>query len=497
MRDVVTSVGFKVLLWSKEDTEEERRRKRVIEDRLWTLRSWMHWLMNSAADAWRYAEKRASTRNPDKLVKDRGVVTTAVKDACESQRAYALSELEKALSGIEKLRVKLGSAKKRGKESEILKVEKDLANEILRSARLRDASELMIPSGMRDLIVVRSEDAYKKWSKERGKMAYPSFRYGQPIRWRDGDWTIKKAEGRGLYRLIVPVGGEKSKIERFELTIVPDSGSAHGFAKMMVDGDAKLCDAKLVYSEKKRQWFAGLTIRYQKAPPPVLAAGARAALRLGVHNAVILAFEDGTPERISGADLIDYKRKLVARYTAIQRHLRSREAGTGARGRGKKRRFKALAKLSEREEAYVNTKIGQWACLVLSFMKERGAKTLYVALDSEDMRDARGDERIAAFLGDFPRAKLRDAIERVLAEAGMKLEKRSSRLDAKTCPACKHHHAERPKGETFHCEVCGAVAPADAIAAWNLVNEVVGGDVPFREMLKRRRDWLTAMKEAS
>src|SRR5690606_17014472 len=135
------------------------------------------------------------------------------------------------------------------------------------------------------------------------------------IHYRDGDWDFEASDRRGIYLLTVPVGVVGRAIERATLTIVPDSGSAHAFAKMMVDGRAKRCNASLTWSEKKRCWFAKLTIKYEREAPERVTEGGSCALRLGVHNAIVLAFDDGDVEVIRGRDLVRYKERVRARYT--------------------------------------------------------------------------------------------------------------------------------------------------------------------------------------
>lgn len=481
---------------------------------LWAMRDVMHRVLNTAISEWHRADKVQSKKNPEKETLDRGPVTEKVKDLLFRERSYWDKQIPVRLAVVDKFRVALGTAKSKGKpDKEIEEAEKALKraqNDVLRT---RVKAAIRMPSSVYDSAVRWTQARFGLYAKDafRGARSLDSFRAGQPIRWRDGSWGFAQGERRGTYRLELELSSDGKRIERGSFVALPDGPSMYAFAKKMVDADAlarkdvKLCDARVVYSEKKKQWFAKLTIRYARSR--VVATGtAKAALRRGMHNAFVIAFEDGRVEYISGGDVLHFKRKLKARKVSIGKHKNQLEAGHASRGRGKTRREQALRKIHDAEDRFIDAKCKQWAADIAKMCRVRGVGTLLVPkVGKAEMFD--GDEYVQALLYQWPFARMLGNVKQALSKEGIAVDEYVPHFDARRCPnevggkRCGHinsrkaftaRYEERRRervdaqgrkvieiynervAELFHCEKCGFERPVDQIVAWNGLMNAVG-----------------------
>jgi transposase len=517
-------------------------------DRLWAMRDIQHRLLNAAISEWHRAEMRASTRNADKQVLDRGPVTDVVKIQMQREREYWTKQLDRLRADVEKARVDLGRAKTKSRDVEQSENNLNRALHDCRRAEIR--STFHAPSSVYDSVVRFTKERYAIYKKSafRGDRSLDSYRHGQPIRWRDGAWTLRASNGRGHYQLDIDIeapGEGKRRVDRATLELVPDGPSMHGYAKKMIDAGAiarrevKLCDARIVYSERKQQWFAKLTMRLDR-PSRKRTEGQTAALRRGVNSAFVVVYEDDTVRKIEGADVLAFKRRINARRKSILSHVKSRlEAGMG-RARGKNEKFRKLRKISDAEARYVDWRCKTWASSLAAECADRGVKKLLVAkmtlgeMSRTRSSNKKSGDHVAALLHNWPFGKLLSAIERAFeaipvdeegrairskfgkdgtiepkdrrhrpaAQVSIEVEKYDAHYDARTCPECKHVHLADPKAftdldeggvdrvlraGTFTCEICKFERPSDEIVAWNGLLKAVGSTEPLSRMKERAR----------
>jgi transposase len=421
-------------------------------------------------------------------------VTAAVKAQMQREKDYWVTQIPKLEVAEEKLRMQLGRARARGAAG-VEKLEEGHEAARRQLARAECFAEINVPSAIYDPIVYFTSGKYAEYRKDafRGERSNPTFREGQPVRWRDKSWEIARdPERKGSYEVTLPVHTSDSKVERASFKLVPDGPSMYGWAKRMTDpdelaaGSAKQCDARFVYSEKKKQWFAKLTARFTYE---VRKPGSQvAAMRRGQNNAFVIAFEDGTCKMITGDDVIAFKAKIKARKESIWRHLRSLERGSGSYGRGKKRAFAAVTRVDGSEARFVDTRCKTWAAAIVKVLRFRGVGKLIVASsDAKEFIDSLDNEVLQARLRQWPFAKALDCLKRACEYAGIEVEERSVGFNARRCPQCGYTHEKRQDG-TFTCESCRPEfkRPSDQIIAWNMLKDVVG-DEPIRKSEKLRR----------
>jgi len=462
-------------------------------DRLWAMRDCMHRVLNTAISEWHRADKVASKTNPEKETLARGPVTDAVKALLERERDYWSKQVPKAEAEVEKIRVDLGRARSKERTEEAVTLSKRLTFAQKRCASLRIKATNSMPSSVYDSAVRYTASRYAIYKKEafRGDRSNDTYRAGQPIRWRDGSWIFDRGDAKGRYNLTLELDTDGKKVTRSGFTVIPDGPSMHAYAKRMLgEKDVKLCDARVVYSERKKQWFAKLTIRLtRKMSRPLV--GTTAALRRGVWSALVLVFADGSIRTIDGGDVVAFKRRLKARKVSIGEHMGQMEAGDGARGRGKRRRFAALRKIDDAEDRFVDTRCKVWARSIANECVNRGVSKLLVAkMNPKEMGDDVPDV-VQALLRQWPFAKMLDRIKQACAKiyvddkgratrdataatASVELAQFDAHWDARGCPDCKHVHAERQMAPTWTCEKCGFTRGTDQIVAWNGLRRELG-----------------------
>ena len=482
-------------------------------DWLWAMRDCMHRVLNTAISEWHRADKVASKTNPEKETLARGPVTDAVKALLERERDYWSKQVPKAEAEVEKLRVLVGGAKAKGRDEEVLTLGKRLEFAQKRCASLRIKASNCMPSSVYDSAVRYTAARYAIYKKDafRGDRSNDTYRAGQPIRWRDGSWTIEPHERKGRYNLTLELHSDGRSVTRDGFLIIPDGPSMHAYAKKMATGEAKLCDARVVYSERKKQWFAKLTIRLERKESRPL-EGTTAALRRGVWSALVLVFENGSVLTVHGGDVVAFKRKRKARAVAIGEHMGQMEAGDGARGRGKRRRLAALRKLDDAEDRFIDTRCKVWARSIAKECVDRGVSKLLVAKMSPKEMDDGASEVVHAFLRQWPFARLLDRIKQACAKVYVDDRGRATRdatagmvsvevatfdahWDARGCPNCRHVHADRQPGPTWKCEVCAFERPCDQIVAWNGLVAAVGSE-PLKKMARRKAATGAALSKA-
>jgi hypothetical protein len=470
-------------------------------DKLFAMRNVMHRMLNAAISEWHRADKRPSKTHPTRTVLDRGPVVEAVKNILDKERAYWQAETERLPTIVAKFQNEYDREVIPNIKEEI---EKKLLAEKwnLRTALCRAA--ITIPSSVYDQIINNTEKAFKlyKDSSFRGERSLPTFRFGQPVGWRDGRWELKgDALKKGVYDLRVPIDMIGRTTEYGTLRLIPDGPSMFKWAKQMTDEDllqdgmVKLADARLVYSESKKQWFAKLTIRVRYKAPD--ASPGIAAMRRGVHNAFVIVFEDGYCRTISGGDVIAFKAKIKARKESVSRHLRSLELGTGARGHGVKRRNAALNRIDDSEARFVDTRCKTWAAHIAKLLKTRNVGTLIVAKTNskKEFIGAVEDEKIAPFLWQWPFAKAFDCLKHACEYNGIEIKEKDCGLNRRRCPKCLHVNQEAP-GLTFTCDVCQPEfkRPSDQIIGWNLLIDAVGG-APIEKSERAKQKFKRKLQE--
>lgn len=472
------------------DADQEGERIVVVQcevvwcshwEHLHALRNIQHRMLNAAMRAWWETDG-----------KDRSVATAAVKDVVANERSYWAEQIPKIETGIEKLR-----ARRVRTDEERAKRDEEMTANQRKLKRAELSAGLQPPSAIYDACVYFTSSKWREYKKLafRGEASMATFRHGQPVRVRDGSWKVERSDRGGVYDMTMPVASDGRKVEHATLRLVPDGGSSHRWMKLLTDGDARPCDARIVYAERKGKWFAKLTIATAKTR--LVPTGEVAAVRRGMHSALVIIAQNGDVHTIDGGGLLEQKQRIEARRRQIGFHLRKMELGSGARGRGVKRRFRALAKIEDAEKRIVDSTMKQWAAKIARWCRESGRNVSRVIVADgsvSEFHDKIDGETVAPFIRKWPFAAFADRLEETLRNAGITVERKATQLDARRCPVCRHVNAQRPAGRTFTCDACDEERPADQIVAWNMLIAEVGGG-PIKRRIRKRNKMVKEMRE--
>ena len=208
-----------------------------------------------------------------------------------------------------------------------------------------------LPGVVSDAVSRKAGQSYQDFRKHawRGDKSLPSFKGGAPIFVRDGGWSIAH-DGKGYVIDVKLTAGRTGSIP---FAVGPCGPKDHAEARHMVtlvDG-AKLCDAKLVWSERKRKWFINATWSRPKPAPGELSPSRVLAVHRGISAFLTAACGEPGAAVVrtlaDGQDILAFKGQMLRRRSAIQAH--KRELGGGAHGHGVARKHEVYTSLEDKE----------------------------------------------------------------------------------------------------------------------------------------------------
>ena len=228
--------------------------------RLFALKNMMHRILNAATSAWHLVDTDRQSAEHDSGDEDlgRSSVTAAVKALLEREREYWAAQAAKLAASEAKLRINLGRVRARGNEVDVAEAEKEHTAIVLQLERAECKASLIVPSAISDAVVLATMKSYAVYKKKAffGTRVIPCAREGQPIRWRDGSWELRRTEKNGVYDLIVPVHSENGRLVQATLRVIPDGPGMYVWGKRMTDDDevARGGEARKAVNELKKKY---------------------------------------------------------------------------------------------------------------------------------------------------------------------------------------------------------------------------------------------------
>lgn len=359
-------------------------------------------------------------------------------------------------------------------------------------------------------------DVYTKWSKYnkgkwKGDSSLPSFRGRPPISIASSNKAIGLTAENGLVVLRFPLLGASAPKDRRRcaVSLAVEGGSDHAKLRWLLDnpsaiGGVKLSQRKCRTRDKKGpgkwKWFAFISYTHDVEGTDV---GRVMAVHRSVHNFVTVSVSrsdesarDAWTEILdTGEEIVKHRRSFDARRRSIQRNMK-RTPGSGARGRGRKRRFEAVTKLDDAHARFVDTKCKQVAAKVVRIAKDRGVKTVILEDWANPITPDVCDLGYAEyFVRSFPLAQCKAAIEWASKREGLEVHTVGGQYHSRCCPKCGHVHVD-PQPSTFLCVECKLERPTDVIAAWNMLRNA-GFGVPLEEAVAQEKKASRRLKGAS
>jgi len=260
-------------------------------------------------------------------------------------------------------------------------------------------------------------------------------------------------------------------------------------------------DCKLQRDKRSGKWYALLSY---EAPEPVAVAIDAAkvlAVHRGARNALyLLSTTGGRAIPLPGGKFLAQRRALRARMREIQ-HITTHELGTGAKGRGRSRRFERYSQFEDKLARVTHTFCQQAAAVVYETAARLGCGLVliedYGGIEPDD------DAAIRRVLDHGPLYALKQATMHRLEKGGIALKEVSSEFISSRCPRCDtlDPRAHNVRTGIFHCRVCVFERPADWVAAFWMLSR---GTLPdgslvdmstLRERLRRERELADALRK--
>jgi IS605 OrfB family transposase len=254
----------------------------------------------------------------------------------------------------------------------------------------------------------------------------------------------------------------------------------------------KLGKVGVVYNERKKKWYALITWTEHKPAPD--ANGQKAACNFGASNFLYVMAEDGVYYRDPGTDILALREQFDGQRSSVAQARRF--FGSGAQGRGKKRRNLVSKKVGDKESRRVESRIRESASWLTRWCQRHNVKTLYIenlkGIRERFEQKTEGDapENLKRLIHKWPYFETQEAIERSATKAGIKVVKKVAHLVTQRCPLCRHASPDNITEESHG----GPVKLLRKTGPQNFIVDTSKGS-PFRLVEKRR--WFKCTKCAA
>lgn len=232
-----------------------------------------------------------------------------------------------------------------------------------------------------------------------------------------------------------------------------------------ISGEYKISESKLIYSQKKKQWFLNLSYTFKIEPSENKDPNKVMGVDLGIACVAYMSFnfcEDRY--KIDGGEISNFRHTIERRKRELQRQ--GKYCGKGRVGHGVKTRIAPTERLNESISNFRNTANHKYSKYIVDMAVKHGSGTIQM----EDIKGIAGDD---TFLKEWTYFDLRTKIENKAKEKGITVKLVNPAYTSQRCSRCGHIDAEnRPKKEKgqvyFKCISCGFEANADYNASQNL-----------------------------
>lgn len=301
---------------------------------------------------------------------------------------------------------------------------------------------------------------------EKGQKAAPSYKANQPIEVRNQ--AIKLFNSDGTRTIVCSLLSQEGKLHyklsdgRFCFKVVNAKSYQTTIFDRCVSGEYKVAGSKLMYNQKKNQWFINLGFTFTPNTAtmnPNICVG----VDLGIANVFYAAVNIGADAIYApGSEIVKFRNCVEKRRDDLKRSRKF--ASPGNCGHGRKKRMEAVDKLGEKISNFRNTKNFTYAKQIVEYAVKNGAGCIQM----EDLTAIK-DKKNAKFLKNWTYYDLQTKIINKAAEFGIKVVKVSPQYTSQRCSCCGHISSKNRKGQAdFCCVKCGNKMNADKNAAINI-----------------------------
>jgi len=329
---------------------------------------------------------------------------------------------------------------------------------------LERLAALELSGGMKAGISSAAFTGFQKWRKDKGRVRFPSWKYGAPIPVRAQEASLRLEPGGGVVMSVKLSAGRGAAVD---FAVLAGKGSHWERLRALAKGEnpnLKRGEIKILYSPGDKKWFA--FIAYSEpvpVPPSALDPAHVLIVHRGQRNLVVCATNHGHYSVLATGDkLRAFKRRMRARRESYQSITRT-ERGRGAHGHGRARRYDVSESISTSERNFVHTLCQQLGARVAKLALQWGCGAVAIEVYGGIEPDAERGKRM--YLDRFPNAELKGCIEWALKKQGMPLGEYEHAYMSQTCPRCDNVDEAQHNQRTgvFHCKACAFDRPVDVV----------------------------------
>lgn len=238
------------------------------------------------------------------------------------------------------------------------------------------------------------------------------------------------------------------------------------------------------------KWF--ILLPYSAPREKSTTGGPVVAVHRSVAAMLTIVTDDGASHQFSGRDIVSLKHQMYARRRFLSRDL----AANPHKGRGVRRHYKALARLSDAERRATETNLWRAARWVQNTVERLGARLVLLDDFTSFDPDTKGPP-FEPYVRKFPLAELKlKIIDALTRRGGFAVQEIKASYLSQRCPACQHTGKENIKklpvargvdveNGFFVCVKCRFSADLDIAAATNML--IAGGYGPSSSVEVKRQ----------
>lgn len=312
---------------------------------------------------------------------------------------------------------------------------------------------------------------YKKDLKEvlKGERSIRTYKSNQPLDLHNGTIHLEYDNDSEKFSvklsLLNKMGKEKYDIKTpFLFEIVVRDKSSKTILERCIDGEYKVRGSKLIYNEKKGQWFLNMSYSFE-GKKRGLDKDRILGIDLGIVCPIVASVKgDKARFSVKGGEVEQFRRKLDARKRSV--HKQRPNCGDGSIGHGYNTRMKPALLLSDKVARFRETYNYKVSKAVVAYAVKNNCGTIQMEELKGATKDKKGKE---AFLKNWSYYDLQKKIEHKAEENDIDVVYIKPEYTSQRCSKCGAIHKEsRPEQAKFICVECGFEENADYNASQNI-----------------------------
>ena len=257
--------------------------------------------------------------------------------------------------------------------------------------------------------------------------------------------------------------------------IIVRDNSTKTILERCVDSIYGISASKLIYNQKKKQWFLNLVYSFKNEISNTLDPNKILGVDLGIHFPICASvYGDLHRLTIDGGEIENFRKKVEARKYSMLRQ--GKNCGDGRIGHGVQTRNKPVYSIEDKIAKFRDTANHKYSRTLIEYALKNNCGII-------QMEDLKGITSSAnKFLKNWSYFDLQTKIEYKAEEAGIKVVYVAPKYTSQRCSKCGYIDKEnRPTQAKFVCIKCGFEANADYNASQNIgiqnIDKIIENDM--------------------